>query len=195
MIALVNYLFILFFLSILSLSFSLSLSVCVFTSHSHSPTIILSLNISILLSTSFPLLFQLHEKSNLSFLTELTNSVKYKEFTIFTLYACPELLLDWSIFELFEGVATHMLVIPIFRDMVRNYTFLFVIYHLLIYLSMSFIYLLKLLFFYLFLFLIYEHFYLRKLLFFDIFVFLIHLYFYILTLYVFIFSFVVLFFL
>ena len=156
MIALVNYLSDhSFFLIYLSLSFYLSLSVCVFTSHSHSPTIILSLNISILLSTSFPLLFQLHEKSNLSFLTELTNSVKYKEFTIFTLYACPELLLDWSIFELFEGVATHMLVIPIFRDMVRNYTFLFVIYYLLIYLSMFFIYLLTLLFS----FLIYERFY------------------------------------
>ena len=63
---------------------------------------------------------QLKDKSKLSFLTEFMNSVKYKDYIIFSLYACPELLLDWSMFDLFDNIASQMLVIPIFRNAVRT---------------------------------------------------------------------------
>ena len=63
---------------------------------------------------------QLNDKSKLSFLTEFMNSVKYKDYIIFSLYACPELLLDWSMFDLFENIASQMLVTPIFRNAVRT---------------------------------------------------------------------------
>ena len=122
----------------LSLSLSLSLALSLFSSLSHPIPLTQSLFISLLSLTLFisllsltPFLspnyclflfsfLQLKDKSKLSFLTEFMNSVKYKDYIIFSLYACPELLLDWSMFDLFDNIASQMLVIPIFRNAVRT---------------------------------------------------------------------------
>ena len=63
---------------------------------------------------------KLHDACTLSIYSELLSIQKYKEYLIFSFIACPVLLLDWSLFELYEGVAMHMLVVTIFRDMVSE---------------------------------------------------------------------------
>ena len=41
------------------------------------------------------------------------------------MYGCPSLLLDKSVFELFETISVHLLVVPIFRDVVSLIIFIF----------------------------------------------------------------------
>jgi hypothetical protein len=46
---------------------------------------------------------------------------KYKEYVIFSIIACPLLLLDWGIFDLYESFDLHLLVVPVFRDLVSTH--------------------------------------------------------------------------
>ena len=46
---------------------------------------------------------------------------KYKEYVVFSIIACPLLLLDWGIFDLYESFDLHLLIVPVFRDLVSTY--------------------------------------------------------------------------
>jgi hypothetical protein len=62
-------------------------------------------------------------KSNIY--NDLLNISKYKEYVIFGFLACPELLLQWELFDLFQLVTSKLFVISIFRDMVSIYSQIF----------------------------------------------------------------------
>ena len=90
------------------------------------------------LTHSFPIFLQLNDGSKLRFHSELLSAQKYKEYIIFTIYACPDLLLDWSLFELYESVASKLLFIPVFREMVSILYLVFYILFLFILILFSF---------------------------------------------------------
>ena len=63
---------------------------------------------------------QLNATSDVSLYNELMDVRKYKEYIIFSIIACPLLLLDWGIFDIFESFDLHLLVVPVFRDLVST---------------------------------------------------------------------------
>jgi hypothetical protein len=82
-------------------------------------SILLSENIDLLKSKNvFNIKSDEDNKSNIC--NDLLNISKYKEYVIFGFLACPELLLQWELFDLFQLVTSKLFVISIFRDMVST---------------------------------------------------------------------------
>jgi uncharacterized Fe-S cluster-containing protein len=64
------------------------------------------------------MLMQLGHMSNLSAYTEIINAEKYSDFVVFVHIACPSLFFSSDSLELFDAVASGLLFVCIFRDLV-----------------------------------------------------------------------------